>query len=229
MKPVEDRNDIPVEEMLVTENTDQSQPNRSLLAGVALAIIVVLVIWWILSQLVVVPDVVGLQERDARATIEETGLTVRDVIRLPSETDPAGEVIAQCPEAGVRTFKWRTVRLFVVTGDGADDGAEGPDTDGFDLVWGGERETGLAAGPTRPPGPQRVPQVFDLSEAGAISTLQRAGYRVTVQYGSSSTNVSRGLIFYQDPPPDTVAPRGTLVTIRVSTGPPVLGQPASSD
>lgn len=86
---MESRNDTPVEEILVAEDPEESQRNRSLFAGVALAVIVLLVIWWILSQLVVVPDVVGMQERDARATIEETGLEISEVFRLPSAADPA--------------------------------------------------------------------------------------------------------------------------------------------
>jgi beta-lactam-binding protein with PASTA domain len=221
---VETQNDVPIEDLPIHEETDDSKRNRSLFAGIALAVLVLLIIWWILSQLVVVPDVVGMQERDARATIEETGLSIGDVMTLPSATDPAGEVVATCPEAGVRIFKWGSVRLFVVSGDGdADDGAQQPDEGEVDLVWGAGADREPGATPVRPPGPQRVPQVFDLSESSAIARLQRDGYRATVEYGDSSTNVAAGLVFYQDPPPDTVAPRGTLVIIRVSTGPPVLG------
>jgi len=221
MARVENQYDVPVEEAPVSEETDDTRRNRSLLAGLALAVIVLLIIWWILSQLVVVPDVVGMQERNAVAAVEETGLEVGEVFRIPATTQPGGEVIAQCPEAGMRVFKWRLVRLFVVTGDGTDDGAEGPDTDGVDLAWGGERDGEPGAAPTRPPGPQVIPQVFDMTESAAIARLARDGYRATVEYGSSSTDVKRGLVFYQDPPPDTVAPRGTVVTIRVSTGPPI--------
>jgi beta-lactam-binding protein with PASTA domain len=220
---VEDRNDVPVEDMLIAEETDDSKRNQSLFAGLALALIVLLVIWWILSQLVTVPDVVGMQEQDAVSEIAETGLEIGEVFRIPAANEPGGEVVAICPEEGSRVFKWRPVRLFVVTGDGADDGAEDEDGDGSELAWGRERDGEPAAGPTRPPGPQVVPQVFDMTESAAIARLQRDGYRATVEYGSSSTNVKRGLVFYQDPPPDTVAPRGTVVTIRVSTGPPVLG------
>jgi beta-lactam-binding protein with PASTA domain len=220
---VEDRNDVPVEDMLIAEETDDSKRNQSLFAGLALALIVLLVIWWILSQLVTVPDVVGMQEQDAVSEIAETGLEIGEVFRIPAANEPGGEVVAICPEEGSRVFKWRPVRLFVVTGDGADDGAEDEDGDGSELAWGGERDGEPAAGPTRPPGPQVVPQVFDMTESAAIARLQRDGYRVTVEYGESSTNVSRGLVFYQDPPPDTVAPGGTTVTIRVSTGPPVMG------
>ena len=228
MARVENQYDVPVEDTLVSEETDDTKRNRSLLAGLALAVIVLLIIWWILSQLVVVPDVVGMQEPNARTAVEGTGLEVGEVFRIPATTRPGGEVIAQCPEAGTRVFKWRLVRLFVVTGDDADDGAEGPDTDGVDLAW-GAGDGGPAAGPARPPGPRVIPQVFDMTESAAIARLARDGYRATVEYGSSSTDVKRGLVFYQDPPPDTVAPRGTMVTIRVSTGPPVLGQPTSDE
>lgn len=229
---VSQQDDISVEEMRVAEEAreaEESRRNRNLLAGLALAVILLLVIWWILSQLVIVPDVVGMQEPDARNTIEDVGLSVSDVVRLPSEFDPAGEVVGQCPEAGVRVFQWRQVKLYVVTGDGLppDDDVRVPD-DEFDVAW-GERVGPPPAMPTRPPGPQRVPQVFDMTESEAIARLARDGYRATVEFGSSSTNVAQGLVFFQDPPPDTIAPRGTMVTIRISTGPPVLGQPRTDE
>ncbi|MDY0087418.1 MAG: PASTA domain-containing protein [Coriobacteriia bacterium] len=201
---------------------DDARRNRALFAGIALAIVVILIVWWILSQLVVVPDVVGMQEREAWRAIEETGLSVSDVMRLPSSTDPAGEVVATCPEAGVRIFKWRSVRLFVVSGPGGgDDGAQGGDGD-LDLAWSGGTGQPQPGTSRRPVGPPRIPQVFNMTESAAIARLARDGYRATIEYGDSSTDVKRGLVFFQDPPPDTVAPRGTLVRVRVSTGPPVL-------
>lgn len=212
-----------VEDIPIHEETDDSKRNRSLFAGIALAVLVLLIVWWILSQLVIVPDVVGMSERDALAEIAVTGLEVGEVLRIPATKEAGGEVIAICPEEGSRVFKWRQVRLFVQTGDGTDDGAEGEDGDDTELAWGGERDGEPAAGPTRPPGPQVVPQVFDMTESAAIARLRKDGYRATVEYGESSTDVKRGLVFYQDPPPDTVAPRGTTVIIRVSTGPPVMG------
>jgi len=219
---VEGSDDTTIDDLYAQEPADdEPRQNRGLIAGLVLAAIVILIIWWILSQLVTVPDVVGMQERDARATIEETGLSISDVMRLPSATDPAGEVVATCPEAGVRIFRWGSVRLFVVSGDGdAEDGAEQPDDGDINLVWGTDAEREPGAMPVRPPGPLRIPQVFDLNESAAIARLQQDGYRATVEYGDSSTNVAKGLVFYQDPPPDTVAPRGTMVIIRVSTGPP---------
>lgn len=220
---VENQKDVPVEDIRIHEEAADPKRNRSLFAGIALAVFVLLIIWWILSQLVIVPDVVGMSERDALAAIAVTGLEVGEVFRIPATNQVGGEVIAVCPEEGSRVFKWRQLRLFVQTGDGTEDGAEGEDGDGTGLVWGGERDGEPPAGPTRPPGPQVVPQVFDMTESAAIARLRRDGYRATVEYGESSTDVKRGLVFYQDPPPDTVAPRGTIVVIRLSTGPPILG------
>lgn len=203
---------------------DNARRNKTLFATIALAIVVILIIWWVLSQLVTVPDVVGMQEKDARQAVENSGLVVSDVMRLPSATDPAGTVVATCPEAGARIFKWRAVRLFVVSDADKDgDGAQGGGDSSLDLAWSGGTGRPETTPSRRPAGPPRIPQVFNMTESEAIARLARDGYRATVEYGDSSTDVKRGLVFFQDPPPDTVAPRNTLVTVRVSTGPPVLG------
>jgi len=63
-----------------------------------------------------------------------------------------------------------------------------------------------------------VPDVLDQTEASARSELQAAGFEVqTVQAPSDST--PEGFVSAQSPDPGTEAPKGSAVTITVSTGP----------
>jgi eukaryotic-like serine/threonine-protein kinase len=63
-----------------------------------------------------------------------------------------------------------------------------------------------------------VPDVLDQTEASARSELQAAGFEVqAVQAPSDST--PEGFVSAQNPDPGTEAPKGSTVTITVSTGP----------
>jgi len=63
-----------------------------------------------------------------------------------------------------------------------------------------------------------VPDVLDQTEASARSELQAAGFQVqAVQAPSDST--PEGFVSAQSPDPGTEAPKGSTVTITVSTGP----------
>ena len=62
-----------------------------------------------------------------------------------------------------------------------------------------------------------VPDVLSTKEGSATSTLQNAGFEVTVDYESSST-VSEGYVISQSPEAGTMAQEGTTVNIVVSTG-----------
>jgi beta-lactam-binding protein with PASTA domain/tRNA A-37 threonylcarbamoyl transferase component Bud32 len=63
-----------------------------------------------------------------------------------------------------------------------------------------------------------VPDVLDQTESSARSELQAAGFEVqTVQAPSDST--PEGFVSAQSPDPGTEAPKGSTVTITVSTGP----------
>jgi serine/threonine-protein kinase len=63
-----------------------------------------------------------------------------------------------------------------------------------------------------------VPDVLDQSESSARAELAAAGFKVqSVQAPSDST--AAGLVSAQSPDPGTEAPKGSTVTITVSTGP----------
>jgi beta-lactam-binding protein with PASTA domain len=61
----------------------------------------------------VVPDVVGLAEADARATIADAGYAVGEVIAETSEALPAGTIVSQDPIANVSAPRGSEVDLVV--------------------------------------------------------------------------------------------------------------------
>lgn len=67
---------------------------------------------------IAVPDVVGKTQADALAALQQTGLGAV-VSELASETVPAGQVIAQAPQAGVVVNPGTTVTVVVSTGPAA--------------------------------------------------------------------------------------------------------------
>ena len=66
------------------------------------------------QQRATVPNVVGLQERNARARLEERGFEV-EVVRQPAD-QPSGIVVEQDPGAGSRLARGRRVSIEVSTG-----------------------------------------------------------------------------------------------------------------
>lgn len=67
---------------------------------------------------IAVPDVVGRTQADALAALQQSGLGAV-VSELASETVPAGQVIAQAPQAGVVVNAGATVTVVVSTGPAA--------------------------------------------------------------------------------------------------------------
>jgi serine/threonine-protein kinase len=64
----------------------------------------------------------------------------------------------------------------------------------------------------------KVPKVVTLTQDKAVQDLQDAGFKADVKQGASATAV-KGTVFDQNPPADTLLPKGSSVTITVSTGP----------
>jgi hypothetical protein len=79
-----------------------------------------------------VPDVVGLDEREARAELEDTGLDV-SVRREDVAGAEEGEVVRQSPEAGADADEGTTVTIGVATGVVS---VEVPDVTGMKLAKG---------------------------------------------------------------------------------------------
>jgi eukaryotic-like serine/threonine-protein kinase len=70
-----------------------------------------------------------------------------------------------------------------------------------------------------------VPSVVGLSQAGATSTLQNAGFKVKAEK-KASQSVAQGNVISQDPAARTQADKGSTVTITVSNGPPKVAVPS---
>ena len=187
-------------------------------------VVALIVLWWILTQTTVVPDLAGLSEVGARRSLREASLMTGTVTEVSSVQQPAGAVADQAPFGGVRVMKGSEIdfALAVRPGGGSgDSGAGEPELSGYalgaDEIDGGStlrdqdtpRATYVAQG---------VPNVQALAKAEALSALRSAGYRVSVKYGPVTTGPGKGKIYYQDPAPDALEPSGTLVEIWVSTG-----------
>jgi len=74
-------------------------------------------------------------------------------------------------------------------------------------------------------GPQRraVPDVLRLEADRARIVLQTSGFLVSTD--TTESELPRGRVISVSPPPDSVVPLPARVTIRVSTGPPVITMP----
>lgn len=206
---------------------DGDRRKRGIIAAILLFLLFLLLFWWVFSRYAVVPDVVGLAEQQAIEMIESAGFVVGEVLERPSVEGRAGEVVGQSPDGGTRALKGSPVDIFVAEREDVPDDVDvrRPGIDELGLEWGAPTERPRPIEPprvtdTRP----RVPQALGLTEAEGTRILRNAGYRVTVEYGASTTDVPQGRIFFQDPAPDTVAARGTTVSVWVSTGSPRPGQ-----
>lgn len=64
-----------------------------------------------------------------------------------------------------------------------------------------------------------MPNVLNLKAAKASTAIRDIGLSVQTKVGPSTTDVARGSIYYQDPPPGTEVVLGQTATLWVSSGP----------
>jgi eukaryotic-like serine/threonine-protein kinase len=197
---------------------------------------------------VAVPLVEGQIERLAVGNIEKTGLKV-SVRRLPNERVEVGHVYDQSPEAGERIDKGNTVEIDVstgkpkvtvpgVVGDQVEDAiaalaerglkanlhrinsseATGTVTGQFPktgtrVLKGDKVRINVSQGPK----PIAVPPVVGSPYESAAATLQGMGFAVFKREVES--NEPKGVVVQMDPPANTLASKGSTVTLFVSKGP----------
>jgi beta-lactam-binding protein with PASTA domain len=106
---------------------------------------------------VAVPDVVGMTQEGAAATLADAGLTSGRITRVQSEEDAEGTVVAQSPAAGDEVEEGSAVDLDV------------------------------AGAPAPTATPVAVPNVVGSSQAGAEAQLTNAGFMVVVSQAESAT------------------------------------------
>jgi beta-lactam-binding protein with PASTA domain/tRNA A-37 threonylcarbamoyl transferase component Bud32 len=208
-----------------------------------------------------VPNVVGQQYDNAAPQLREAGFKVS---RLDEINDaPVDQVINQRPDAGVLLEKGRTVVLTVsarqvplpnLVGQTFDQASaaltklgltanrveqasadHAPDTvlsmsptAGTKVDKGTTVELTVAVEP-----PVAVPDVRGQDQVQAQTVLQNAGFQISVVPQSDPT-VPAGKVVNTDPPPGTMAPKGSTVSVLVSSGPQtaaipsVIGVPAQT-
>jgi serine/threonine-protein kinase len=199
-----------------------------------------------------VPSVVGQTFDQASATLVEAGFKVARVDEVSDQ--PIDTVIKQSPDSGRLLAKGRTVTLTVsgrqvtvpdLTGKPFEEAqaalqklgltATRVDVDSPDKAPGSVLSTNPVAGTKVDKGtaveltvakepPVDVPSVAGQDQVQAQTTLQNAGFQVTVA-GAPSNTVAAGKVISTNPAGGTKAPKGSTVTMSVSTGPQSVAIP----
>ncbi|MBE0476125.1 MAG: PASTA domain-containing protein [Coriobacteriia bacterium] len=205
---------------------------RALLGSLVLLGSVAVVAWWALSQSALVPDVAGLTRPQAAERLQASGFNMgATTVTDASEGEDPGTVIAQEPPAGTRLFRSSRIDVTVARefaeAPGRRSGSAGAllSSGYLDAPKEGREVDDVRSAPDSPPagsGPQ-VPLVLRMSASEARRVLAAGGYGISVARRPSSTSVPAGRILRQDPPPGAFEPRGTVVEVWVSTGPPRRG------
>jgi beta-lactam-binding protein with PASTA domain/tRNA A-37 threonylcarbamoyl transferase component Bud32 len=138
-----------------------------------------------------VPGVVGKQQTDATADLENNGFQVKTNTDSTS-TAPQGQVISQNPVAGTQEPQGFTVTI---------------------TVSGGQIS---------------VPNVVGQPVDQAKAQLQNDGFTVSVQQGTTSSNVPNGTVYAQSITAGTPEPKGTQITISVQNGASPTASPTAS-
>jgi eukaryotic-like serine/threonine-protein kinase len=203
---------------------------------------------------VAVPFVEGIKEVNAVDKIREAGLSAH-IIRRPDDMVAETFVISQDPSAGTRTDKGNPVTIVVstglpkvdvpgVVGDQATDAVaaiteRGLKADVHDIN--SDKETGTVTGQdpasgtrvvkgtkvrinvSQGPKPVAIPPVVGVPYEQAAGQLQGAGFAVARR--DVESNDPRDTVVQQDPPANSLAPKGSTVTLYVSKGPKDLVVP----
>ena len=192
---------------------------------------------------VAVPDVVGKSRDDAVATLTDAGLKPK-VFTVHSNKSP-DTVTAQDPPAGTKVVKGSRVRINVssgpqpvsvpyVVGLSFDQASAQLQSAGFAVARRNvesdqPKETVVAQDPTgsaapnstvtlsvsKGPRQSTVPDVTNQDEQSAKSTLQSAGFEVSVEREDVQDPGLDGIVLSQNPTGGTKAPHGSTVTITV--------------
>jgi eukaryotic-like serine/threonine-protein kinase len=150
----------------------------------------------------VVPAVVGLQEEQARAELDEAGLDAE--IERRESSEPEGIVVDQDPEAGAQLAEDQDVRLVISSGETETEPAE------TETVV--ETETVEAE-----PQPTEMPDVAGVEFQDAADTILGADLLPTSYPVESSE--PQAVVLSQNPDSGTELPEGSIVRMNVSLGP----------
>jgi len=201
---------------------------------------------------VAVPDVIGKSRDDAVSTLTSAGLKPK-VVEIHSGKPP-NTVTGQFPHPDTKVPRGSDVQINVSTGPKPisvpnvvgltfDQASATLQNAGFgvkrtnvasdqpkDIVVAQDPSGSAASGATitlsvsKGPKESSVPDVTNQDEQSARSTLQSAGFKVSVQQQEVGDPASNGIVLDQNPAGGTKAPKGSTVTITVGhftpPGPP---------
>lgn len=200
-------------------------------AAIAIVILVAIIVvpqWWLRLQFAAVPDVIGMPRSDAERQIRAAGFEIGDSTHTLAEPgEKIGLVVQQSPGPGDRRMRGSAVDMVVA--EAPSETTSTPSGDSEPIIGPppvtpdeGRKTDNVTAAPESPPvnSGAQVPQGIGKSASDAGAALRGAGYAVVVKSGPSSTDVAKGVVYRQVPAPGAYEPRGTTVTIWVSTGPP---------
>ena len=171
-------------------------------AAVVIAIIAIIVVIRTLglggsgSDMVTVPNVVGLDLNEAATALEEAGLTAKASYAQSAEYDK-DIVSSQDPKAGTRVEKDSVLTLVISSGR-------------IEASEDGDDKTGTAA-------QTAVPDVVGKSEAEARVLIENEGF-VMVKETAESSTVEKGNVISQSPLGATMAANGSSITVTISEG-----------
>ena len=164
----------------------------------------------------VLPSVIGMQQAQAEAMIQQAGYTV-EVTTAAAGQVPPGMVLVQWPAAGTKMPPGGTVRLTVAAanGGGAGTGTATAPTS-VSQAAGASCPTVSASTPARG-AKVALPNVTGMNAAQATRMLQAAGFTVTVNVARAPAGqmVAAGLVYEQTPAAGSMAARGTDVRLSV--------------
>jgi beta-lactam-binding protein with PASTA domain/tRNA A-37 threonylcarbamoyl transferase component Bud32 len=203
---------------------------------------------------IVVPNLVGADPREARATLARQHLRVAVAASTPSKTVAQGLVAEQSPGPGLKVRRWATVRIAQSSGillpdlEGQDPRKAEEALSTLGLRWKEQRRpsasvpAGLVAG-TRPAGgatigngqqvevdvsigrPQvEMPRVRGQSLSSAVAELRQAGFK-TSTVQVFDTFTPAGQVVSTSPPAGVSATWGSTVQVYVSKGPDLVEVP----
>lgn len=151
---------------------------------------------------IVVPSLVGTSLAEAKAKLEQLGLTLATTSVTSGQ--PAGTIVDQAPKAGGKLAKRSVVTLSVARAATTVSTATTPTTT-------------AATNPTPAPTSATMPDVSGQTEQAAVTSLNRAGILASLFFVPASDPL--GTVEQQAKPSGTTVPYHSHVQLNISRGP----------
>lgn len=209
---------IPSDEVSSEPSADGSAQRRRALIGIIILVLILILFQWFWAHSTgVIPNVIGMPEMKARLVIAEAGFRVGEEHEVTADHVRPGEVAAQVPSPGKRTFLGAAVDIDCAIEPEKAATGEVVAATPFEMPGDdGNEDSGRLVAPGSATFGPIVPNVHGWSRSRAVDALVDAGYRVKVNYATCTTDVKAGRVFFQDPPPGAEAKRGTVVKLSLS-------------